>query len=115
MAEKFRKAFDINYLGNLGLLLAGVSLLIFALASRHSYQIVQLGDMARNQHLIDTKTGRVWNKTCVGKVKDYDCDGVLMWDEMYVSDLTSEYSRPAKIYDYVTNTQTEEAKKSTKN
>lgn len=28
------------------------------------YQIIQLSEMARHQYMIDTQTGKIWNKVC---------------------------------------------------
>lgn len=36
------------------------------------YQIMQLNDMARSQYLIDTHTGKIWNRQC-GSSKNGEC------------------------------------------
>ncbi len=91
-----------------GILMVGVSCLMWS-STRHNFQLIQLGEMARNQFLLDRETGRVWQKVCDGENKGVgECDGILVWDEMYVSDLTPPDSRPALIYDYVVKQREEE-------
>lgn len=91
-----------------GILMIGVSCLIWT-STRHDFQVTQLGDMARNQFLVDKQTGRVWQKVCGGEVKGMgDCDGVLVWEEMYVTDLTPPNSSPALTYEYITKKRKEE-------
>ena len=86
---------------SVGILMIGISCLVWS-STRHDFQLTQLGDMARNQFLLDKVTGRVWQKVCDGENKGVgECDGILVWEEMYVSDLTPPESRPALIYDYI--------------
>jgi hypothetical protein len=62
-----------------------------ASGDEHNYKLIQLGDMRRDQFLLDEKTGRVWGKTCYGEVEGVDCKGTLFWQEMDVpgiNDLT---------------------------
>ena len=50
----------------------------------HDFQLVQLGDFRRDQFLVDKSTGRVWQSICSGPTSGPDCNGMLIWDEMYV-------------------------------
>ena len=112
----------IGILGGLGLLLLGAAALLAAVSSsglltkkeapqtqtprpdvapappEHAFEIVQLGTFRRDQFLIDKKTGRVWEKICVGKVAGADCDGIDIWDEMYVSEVTPGDSLAARAF-----------------
>lgn len=50
-----------------------------ALAESNSagrYQLMQLGTMRRDQYLLDTQTGRIWQSTCYYSKSDTgnDCD-----------------------------------------
>lgn len=51
------------------------------------FQLVQLSDMRRDQFLIDTESGRIWESVCSGKATGADCDGVMLWREMLVEGL----------------------------
>ena len=51
---------------------------------KHDFQLVQLGDFRRDQFLVDKSTGRVWQSICSGPTNGPDCNGMLIWDEMYV-------------------------------
>ena len=96
---------------SVGILMIGVSCLVWV-STKHDFQLIQLGEMARNQFLLDGETGRVWQKVCDGENKGVgECDGILVWEEMYVSDLTPPDSRPALIYDYIVKQRDEEKKK----
>jgi hypothetical protein len=55
---------------------------------QHDFQLVQLGQMRRDQFLIDRRTGRIWVSVCSGKNNGPDCMGMMIWDEMYVRDFT---------------------------
>jgi hypothetical protein len=68
-------------------------LLLSALASAEvnvsgRFQLVQLGSMRRDQFLIDTQTGRIWNKTCAisSDGSAADCD-LGYWSEEWVAGL----------------------------
>lgn len=69
-----------------GILLLGVAALIaairFATPPAGSYQLQQLGEYRRDQFLLNTQTGRVWNKVCTGDVTGAECTGDLVWVEM---------------------------------
>lgn len=94
---------------SIGILMIGISCLLWS--GKHEFQMEQLGDMARNQFLIDKTSGRVWQKACDGKSNGLgDCDGVMIWEEMYVADLTPPESRPALVYDYFVKQREEENK-----
>lgn len=100
-----------SLLKSIGILMVGVSCLMWS-STRHNFQLIQLGEMARNQFLLDKGTGRVWQKVCDGENKGVgECDGILVWEEMYVSDLTPAESRPALIYDYIVKQRDEEKEK----
>lgn len=93
---------------NAGIIMIGISALIWS-SAKHDFQLIQLGDMVRNQFLLDKQTGRVWQKVCDGESKLGECEGILVWEEMYISDLTPSDSRAALIYDYIVK-QREDAK-----
>lgn len=96
---------------SVGILMIGISCLVWS-STRHDFQLTQLGDMARNQFLLDKETGRVWLKVCDGESNIVgECDGILVWEEMYVSDLTPPDSRPALIYDYIVKQREEKEQK----
>jgi hypothetical protein len=63
----------------------------------HEFQLIQLGEMRRDQFLLDKKTGRVWIKVCTGQVVGPDCKGQLVWQGMQVEGLPSA-SNPASIF-----------------
>ncbi len=56
------------------------------------FQLVQLGTFRRDQFLVDRQSGRVWQSVCAGKVSGVDCQGLVIWQEMYVAGLTPENS-----------------------
>jgi hypothetical protein len=66
--------------------------------SQSDFQIVQLGQMRRDQFLIDRRTGRVWTNVCSGKVSGADCNGMMVWEEMYVDNVTPTDSPTAAAY-----------------
>lgn len=63
----------------------------------HDFQLVQLGEMRRDQFLYDKRTGRIWNSVCTGQVSGANCSGMLVWQEMYVDGITPPTS-PASTY-----------------
>lgn len=65
---------------------------------RSNYQLVQLGEFRRDQFLVDQATGRVWRRVCTGGVSGVECDGMLVWDEMYVGGVTPSSSDAAADY-----------------
>jgi hypothetical protein len=87
---------------NISILTIVISCLLWTSFARHDFQLIQLGEMARNQFLLDKVSGRVWQKVCDGESKSIgECDGVLIWEEMFVTDLTASDSRPALVYNYI--------------
>ena len=52
--------------------------------TKHDVQLVQLSDFRRDQFLVDKSTGRVWTNVCSGPTSGPDCNGMLIWQEMYV-------------------------------
>jgi hypothetical protein len=42
------------------------------------FQLIQLSDARRDQYLLDTETGRVWQRTCVRGLNGADC-GLPAW------------------------------------
>jgi len=95
----------VGRLGSVGLLLFGLAALVIASSfafhivhptlkpivsppEQHDFQLVQLGDLRRDQFLVDKRTGRVWQSVCSGKASGSDCDAMIIWDEMYVSSVT---------------------------
>lgn len=76
---------------NLLYLCASISVLflpyVYLKAHGHDYELVQLGEMRRDQYLIDKKTGRNWVNVCTGEVKGADCVGDTVWEERLVVDL----------------------------
>ena len=109
----------MDRLGNLGLLLIGVGLCIWGFNAKEKpqkievpkpdYQIIQLGDMARNQFLIDKVNGRIWERICYGKSTGADCDGEIMWEEMFIENLSPPGSPPALVHSYVKQFQADKA------
>ena len=98
---------SIGILGGIGMLLLGLAALWFAAsfagrprapkpipppanASTPSpgFELVQLGNMRRDQFLVDQKTGRIWQSACMGNVSGADCTGMVIWQEMYVDGIT---------------------------
>ncbi len=61
-------------------------------------QLIQLGQFRRDQFLVDRRNGRVWTLICFGKVSGPDCDGMQLWQEMYVDNATLDDSRAANAY-----------------
>jgi|SRR6185312_17200174 len=109
-------------LGGVGILLVGISAIVLACAflirtlhgpaaparfqrsadqapfhENHEFQLIQLGEMRRDQFLLDKKTGRVWTEVCTGQVAGPDCKGQLVWQGMQVEGLPSA-STPASIF-----------------
>lgn len=109
-------------LGGVGILLVGISAIVLACAfiirtlhgpvapphfsrsdeqnqshENHEFQLIQLGEMRRDQFLLDKKTGRVWTEVCTGQVSGPDCKGQLFWQEMQVEGLSST-SNPTSIF-----------------
>lgn len=74
----------------------------------HSFQLVQLGEMRRDQFLYDKRTGRIWTSVCTGQVSGANCSGMLIWQEMYV-DGTTPPTSPASLY-YQLQTQSQKSK-----
>jgi hypothetical protein len=65
---------------------------------KHDFQLIQLGQFRRDQFLVDKASGRVWQSVCSGNVNGADCDGMLIWDEMYVDGITPSSSTAAVVY-----------------
>lgn len=65
------------------------------------FQLIQLGEYRRDQFLIDTETGRIWNSICVvtgspdPKKASSECQGTLAWEEMYVENLHTLKAGPS--------------------
>lgn len=74
----------------------------------HSFQLVQLGEMRRDQFLYDKRTGRIWTSVCTGQVSGANCSGMVIWEEMYVDGVTPPTS-PAALY-YQLETQSQKSK-----
>ena len=53
------------------------------------FEIVQLGEFRRDQFLVDRDSGGVWNRVCSGNVKDGECNGALIWEQMCVDGKSS--------------------------
>ena len=104
----------VGKLGSLGIFLLGVAAIGAAITftlkvsrppapvasptQEHNFELVQLGDFRRDQFLFDRKTGRIWQSICSGDTSGPDCNGLLIWKEMFVagvtpvdSDATNEY------------------------
>ena len=62
------------------------------------FQLVQLGNFRRDQFLVDKSSGRVWQSVCSGPANGPDCNGMLIWDEMYVGGVTPSDSGAALAY-----------------
>ena len=111
-------------IGSLGVLMLGASLLIQSLSTvgilsratidshaaersdgqpkrpehQPEYQLIQLGELRRDQFLIDKSCGRTWVRVCVGQMSGADCDGRFIWQEMYVEGVTPDSSAAAENY-----------------
>lgn len=90
------------------LMAVGVACFVWAWSGRYDFELVQLGEMNRNQFLLDKKTGRVWQKVCDGEIKQFECEGTMIWEEMYVDDWTPPDSRAALVYNYLLKKREEE-------
>lgn len=111
----------MGILGGIGMLLLGLSALLFAVsfASRPlapkttppstprpenvssagpGFELVQLGSFRRDQFLVDQKSGRIWQSSCLGNVSGADCSGLLIWQEMYVDGITPSDSNAATAF-----------------
>jgi hypothetical protein len=70
------------------------------------FHLVQLGTMRRDQFLVDRRSGRVWRSVCLtsgaamtgGVTRGPDCNGLEMWEEMYVDGVTPPESAAAWEY-----------------
>jgi len=116
------RIFVFGNLGSAGILLAGIAAVILASAfvvrtlrsppgpaqlpqlaeqtqphENHEFQLIQLGEMRRDQFLLDKSTGRVWSEVCNGQVSGPDCNGQLFWQEMKVEGVAPA-SGPTSIF-----------------
>ena len=109
---------SISVLGSLGIFMAGLAALIvagsvagfvvyyFSPANKapvnetpqSDFQVVQLGQFRRDQFLLDRRSGRIWTAVCSGKASGADCEGMLIWAEMYVDNVTPSDSAAAGAY-----------------
>ncbi len=64
----------------------------------HDFTLIQLGTVRRDQFLLDRRSGRIWQPVCDGAVSGMDCKGVMVFQEMYVPDLTPDSSDAAKLH-----------------
>ncbi len=62
------------------------------------FELVQLGTMRRDQFLVNRRSGRVWQSVCSGAVRGAECDGMMIWDEMYVDGVTPQNNAAAVLY-----------------
>jgi len=94
-----------------GVFLIGGAFLVWVIGSftkpkdleiRSEYQLVQLGEMRRDQFLLDKKTGRIWTSVCFGKTSGADCDGLVIWQEMIRKDNHADSSISTDL-DHVKN------------
>lgn len=94
---------DVNSISKIAIvLMIGISSLVWAWSQKHNFELIQLGELARNQFLIDRKAGRVWQKVCDGENNaSGGCEGMLIWEEMYIGGFTPSDSEPALIYSYI--------------
>ena len=60
-----------------------------AVPSALGFQLVQLGEFRRDHYLVNRDSGAVWNRVCSGQVKDDECNGPLIWQEMCVEGRSS--------------------------
>lgn len=118
----------VGILGGIGMLLLGLAALLFAVsfAGRHrapkptplptpqqanvsapgpGFELVQLGSFRRDQFLVDQKTGRIWQSSCLGNVSGADCSGMLIWQEMYVDGITPSDSNATTAFNEVLRAQ----------
>lgn len=117
--------------GGVGILLVGIAAIVFACSfiirtlhgpiapphfsrsaeqnqfhENHEFELIQLGEMRRDQFLLDKKTGRIWTEVCTGKVSGPDCNGQLNWQEMQVDGLPSTSESASIFSDLPTQPQT---------
>jgi hypothetical protein len=69
-----------------------------ATPAKQGFQMIQLGEFRRDQFLVNRDSGRVWQSVCAGKASGADCDGMLIWQEMYVDGVTPDISSAAFNY-----------------
>ncbi len=65
---------------------------------KDDFQLIQMGEMRRDQYLVNKSNGRIWQKTCLGENLGPDCKGILSWDEMYVDGVTPDNSVATTSY-----------------
>lgn len=119
----------IGTLGGVGVLLLGLASIVFAVsfASRSpelappptlsntplvasvpgpGFKLLQLGTFRRDQFLVDQATGRMWQEVCMGKAVGPDCNGTLVWQEVYVDGITPKDSPATWAYNEALKAQT---------
>jgi hypothetical protein len=62
------------------------------------FSLVQLGALRRDQFLVDQRTGRIWQSSCMGNMSGADCSGMIVWQEMYVDGITPDDSVATAAY-----------------
>ncbi|HEU0277127.1 MAG TPA: hypothetical protein VFQ95_04840 [Rhodanobacteraceae bacterium] len=67
------------------------------LAPTHDFELVQLGEMRRDQFLLDKTTGHVWTAVCDGNANGADCSGNMVWTPMSIQGIPEI---GAKTYTY---------------
>jgi hypothetical protein len=99
-------------LAGIGVLVAGIGAAMLGFAAFNTvpdeatsrggslveFQVVQLGEFRRDQFLLDRRSGRIWHSVCSGEVSGPDCKGMLIWDEMYVANLSEVLSPVSQAY-----------------
>ena len=108
-------------LQGVGVFLIGVAFCIWAIAYGEraqreppihpEYQLVQLGNGARDQFLYDKNNGRTWRVVCSGQMKDFNCQGMIVWQEEYIEGITPDSANSAKIYKFMQEMEAEKIKK----
>lgn len=124
-ADVKRLGIFTSALGSAGIFLIGVAALLFSVSSTGllsvaqepargrpkliddrkptpapDFRLIQLGTFRRDQFLVDRTSGRVWQVVCNGKLdkNKMDCDGMFIWDEMFVDGVTPRESSASQVY-----------------
>jgi hypothetical protein len=96
----------------------GISSLVYSITyngkASTEYHLVQLGEMRRDQFLIDKKSGRIWENICLGEVDGSDCKGLGIWEEMYVRGVTPSTTRAFRLHEYFAKSTKDKVKKTIK-
>lgn len=62
------------------------------------FQIIQLSQFSRDQFMIDTATGRIWQNVCVKAGKNNECR-LTWWAANMVEDISADAKKLQKVLD----------------